>query len=95
MKTIKEKSMNNFKKIGLSALAGSLAAVSANAAEMSVSGAAHLSYVSNDQSEVAGNPYGMHTSLGFTGSGDVNGYETTLFMATGEALTGPIKASSS
>ena len=30
--------MNNFKKIGLSALAGSLAAFSANAAEMSVSG---------------------------------------------------------
>ena len=85
--------MNNFKKIGLSALAGSLAAVSANAAEMSVSGAAHLSYVSNDQSEVAGNPYGMHTSLGFTGSGDVNGYETTLFMATGEALTGMTSAS--
>ena len=29
--------MNNFKKVGLTALAGSLAAVSANAAEMSVS----------------------------------------------------------
>ncbi len=85
--------MNNFKKIGLSALAGSLAAFSANAAEMSVSGAAHVSYVSNDTSEVAGNPYGMHTSLGFTGSGDVNGYETTLFMATGEALTGMTSAS--
>jgi outer membrane protein OmpU len=85
--------MNNFKKIGISALAGSLAAISANAAEMSVSGSAHLSYVSNDSSEVAGNPYGMNTSLGFTGTGDVNGYETTLFMATGEALTGMASAS--
>ncbi len=93
MKITKEKSMNNFKKIGISALAGSLAAISANAAEMSVSGAAHLSYVSNDATEVANNPYGMHTSLGFTGSGDVNGYETTLFMATGEALTGMTSAS--
>ena len=34
--------MNNFKKVGLTALAGSLAAVSANAAEMSVSGATVL-----------------------------------------------------
>ena len=30
--------MNNFKKIGLTALAGSLAAISAQAGEMSVSG---------------------------------------------------------
>jgi hypothetical protein len=37
MKTItKGKNMNNFKKVGLTALAGSLAAISANAAEMSV-----------------------------------------------------------
>jgi outer membrane protein OmpU len=85
--------MNKFKKIGISALAGSLAAISANAAEMSVSGSAHVSYVSNDSSEVTGNPYGMNTSLGFTGTGDVNGYETTLFMATGEGLTGMASAS--
>ena len=32
--------MNNMKKIGLSALAGSLVAFSANAAEMSISGQA-------------------------------------------------------
>ena len=34
--------MNNFKKIGLSALAGSLATVSAHAAEFSVSGSASI-----------------------------------------------------
>ena len=34
--------MNNFKKIGLSALAGSLVAVSAHAAEFSVSGSASI-----------------------------------------------------
>ena len=50
--------MNNFKKIGLSALAGSLAAFSANAAEMSVSGSAAVTYNNGDSSEVTGNPYG-------------------------------------
>ena len=34
--------MNNLKKIGLSALAGSLAAFSVNAAEVSVSGSASI-----------------------------------------------------
>lgn len=41
---IKEKIMNNFKKVGLTALAGSLAAVSAQAAEMTVSGATLFPY---------------------------------------------------
>jgi outer membrane protein OmpU len=39
--------MNKFKKVGLTALAGSLAAISANAAEMSVSGGVNMTYVSN------------------------------------------------
>jgi outer membrane protein OmpU len=37
--------MNNFKKVGLTALAGSLVAVSANAIELSVSGENTVSYV--------------------------------------------------
>ena len=73
--------MNNFKKVGLTALAGSLAAVSAHAAEMTVSGATMLTYTSEDTSEVTGNPYGMKTNLGFTASGDVNGY-TVSYMQT-------------
>jgi outer membrane protein OmpU len=85
--------MNNLKKIGLSALAGSLAAFSANAAEMSVSGSAKLTYKNGDTSEVTGNPYGMNTSLGFTGSGDVNGYETTLFMTSADQFGGMSSAS--
>ena len=40
--------MDNIKKVGLTALAGSLAAVSANAAEMTVSGATVLTYTSED-----------------------------------------------
>ena len=82
MKTItKGKNMNNFKKVGLTALAGSLAAFSANAAEMSVSGASVLTYTSEDKTEVTGNPFGMKTNLGFTASGEVNGY-TVSYMQT-------------
>ena len=73
--------MDNLKKVGLTALAGSLAAVSAHAAEMTVSGATVLTYTSEDTSEVTGNPYGMKTNIGFTASGDVNGY-TVSYMQT-------------
>jgi outer membrane protein OmpU len=48
--------MNNIKKIGLTALAGSLVAISAQAAEMTVSGATMLTYTSEDSTEVTGNP---------------------------------------
>jgi len=47
----KGENMNNLKKIGLTALAGSLAAVSANAIEMSVSGATSVSYTSTQQQQ--------------------------------------------
>ena len=85
--------MNNLKKVGLSALAGSLAAFSANAAEMSVSGSAAVTYNNGDSTEITGNPYGMNTSLGFTGSGDVNGYETTLVVVGNDLMTGMSSAS--
>ena len=85
--------MNNLKKIGLSALAGSLAAFSANAAEMSVSGSAKLTYYNGNTDEVTGNPYGMNTSMGFTGTGDVNGYETTLFITSADSVGGMSSAS--
>jgi outer membrane protein OmpU len=73
--------MNNLRKVGLTALAGSLAAVSAHAAEMTVSGATMLTYTSEDTTEVTGNPFGMKTNIGFTASGDVNGY-TVSYMQT-------------
>jgi outer membrane protein OmpU len=73
--------MDKLKKVGLTALAGSLAAVSANAAEMYVSGATLLTYTSEDETEVPGNPFGMKTNLSFTASGDVNGY-TVSYMQT-------------
>ena len=80
--------MDNLKKVGLSALAGSLAAVSANAAEMSVSGATLLTYTSEDDTEVTGNPYGMKTNLGFTASGDVNGYTVSYMQTSKDQFAG-------
>ena len=73
--------MNKFKKVGLTALAGSLAVVSANAAEMGVSGGVNMTYVSD--TGVSGNPYGLETRLTFSAGGELeNGmavsYYTTL-----------------
>jgi outer membrane protein OmpU len=80
MKTItKGKNMNNIKKIGLTALAGSLVAISAQAAEMAVNGATLLTYTSEDKTEVTGNPMGMKTNLNFTASGEVNGYTVSYY----------------
>ena len=80
--------MNNFKKVGLTALAGSLAAISANAAEMTVSGATLLTYTSEDTSEVTGNQWGMKTNLGFTASGEVNGYNVSYMQTSADQFAG-------
>ena len=75
--------MNNLKKIGLSALAGSLVAVSANAGELAVSGSAEFTYTNKDGStgsgnNLTGNPYGAQQAISFTGSGDVGFGELTV-----------------
>jgi len=76
--------MNNFKKIGLSALAGSLAMVSANAAEMSVTGEAQAVYSSaqgNENATEAGNGkgIGVDTDLAFSASGELdNGWTVSV-----------------
>jgi outer membrane protein OmpU len=80
--------MNNFKKVGLTALAGSLAAISAHAAEMSVSGASVLTYTTEDKTEVTGNPFGMKTNIGFTASGEVNGYTVSYMQTTQDQFAG-------
>ena len=85
--------MDNFKKVGLTALAGSLAAVSANAAEMSVSGATLLTYTSEDGTEVTGNPFGMKTNLSFTASGDVNGMTVSYMQTVKDQFAGMSSAS--
>ena len=67
--------MNNFKKIGLSALAGSLVAFSANA-EMTISGGA--SFGVSSANETRASAYYMADSLNFTNSGETdNGLTVT------------------
>ena len=78
MNKTKGEIMNNFKKIGLTALAGSLAAVSANAIELSVSGETTVSYISNTAGKVntiGGSSIGTSTGITFSGSGELeNGW---------------------
>jgi len=89
MKTItKGKNMNNIKKVGLTALAGSLAAISANAADLAVSGASVLTYSQKSDTEVTGNNYGMKTNISFTGSGEVNGYTVSYMQTSADQFAG-------
>ena len=71
----------NMKKIGLSALAGSLAMVSANAVELAVSGKTEVTYLSHDSNTTTGNPFGFGNEITFNGSGDVNGMTASYFAA--------------
>ena len=80
--------MNNLKKVGLTALAGSLVAFSAQAVEITVSGSAKLTYHNGHGSEVDGNPMGMNTDLVFSGSGEVNGYATNLTIIAADQIGG-------
>ena len=71
--------MNKLTKIGVSALCGSLATVSAaNAGSMSVAGSANVTYTQLSYGET-GNPLGMGSGLTFTGTGELdNGNTVTL-----------------
>ena len=74
--------MNNLKKVGLSALAGSLAMFSAHAGEMTISGSAEATYTSNSGSDalstangtggVSGNPFGLSHDIDITGTGELD-----------------------
>ena len=74
--------MTNIKKIGLSALAGSLVATSAFAGALDVTGAAKLTYVSQDETETTGNPYSMSKGITFAGSGDLDNGMTINYSYT-------------
>jgi len=68
--------MNKLKKLGLTALAGSLVATSVSAGDLTVTGGASLDYSSS--SEATGNGWSMGDSVNFNGSGDVNGMDVSL-----------------
>ena len=65
--------MNNLKKIGVSALAGSLASVSAHAADVTVSGSASITMDRVNKHLVTGNDFSMGDSLNFNMSGETDG----------------------
>ena len=79
--------MNNIKKIGLSALAGSLAMVSANAVEYAVTGDAIVTWMSaegdqNGKGASNGKGVGMDSDLYFNASGELdNGWTVSVFQA--------------
>ena len=64
--------MNKYKKIGVSALAGSLMAVSANALEMSVSGGASITFADYGGA-VTNNAFSSGDGLTFSASGETDG----------------------
>jgi outer membrane protein OmpU len=71
--------MNKLSKLGVSALCGSLAAISAaNAGELTVAGGANATWTKLGYGE-SGNPLGMSSYMTFTGSGELdNGSTVTL-----------------
>ena len=70
--------MNNFKKVGLTALAGALVSVSANAAELSVTGGASLGF-SGEEQQVTGNGWSMNDGITFSASAEMdNGWNVTV-----------------
>jgi len=81
--------MDKMKKLGLTALAGSLVATSALAGAMDVTGSAKISYVSQDEKEVTGNGFSNSKGLTFSGSGDLdNGMSvSTSYTMTDSAFS--------
>ena len=78
--------MNNLKKLGLTALAGSLVATSAYAGTLDVTGGASITYQSQDSDEVTGNPFTMGRGITFTGAGEMdNGWNVNMFYIMDDA----------
>ncbi len=79
--------MNNLKKLGLTALAGSLVASTAVAGSLDVSGAAKVKYQSKGPERVTGNPWSDTNTITFSGSGDLdNGMSVGYSYAMADAV---------
>ena len=78
--------MNNLKKLGLTALAGSLVASTAYAGTLEVSGSAKVEYKSRSGSSgatsVQGNPFTDNNDITFSGSGDLENGMTVGYSYT-------------
>ena len=81
--------MNNLKKIGLTALAGTLAATTAHAGTLSVGGTADINYQTHGEGSSTGNPFSQSQTLSFTGSGDMDNGMTVNYSSafTGSSFT--------
>ena len=76
--------MTNFKKIGLTALAGTLAATAyAQAGALSVSGTARMEYQSSQTSATAStDSFADNSTITFSGSGELdNGFSVSMYQA--------------
>ena len=78
--------MNNLKKVGLTALAGSLAASTAYAGVLEVTGSAGVKYQSRSGSSgttsIQGNPWSDSNGITFSGSGDLDNGMTVGYSYT-------------
>lgn len=92
------KNMKNLKKIGLTALAGSMVAISAQAAEMTLSGSAVMTYVSKSGSldeTVTGSGIGVDKGLTASASGEMdNGIGVSLSTQVNDGATANAQTSS-
>ena len=78
--------MNKLSKLGVSALCGSLAAISAaNAGDLTATGGATVTWLS-EEGATTGNPIGMTSAVSFKGSGELdNGWNVALTIAGTDA----------
>jgi len=71
--------MDNIKKLGLTALAGSMVATAASSADLSATGSWALSYTSEDNDKVNGQAFTAGNSVTFAGSGELdNGWTASM-----------------
>jgi len=76
--------MNNLKKVGLTALAGALASVSVNAADLSVTGTASINLYQEEERD-SGNGWTMGDSIVFSASQELDNGMTVTFNQTIDA----------
>jgi len=84
--------MNNLKKVGLTALAGALVSVSANAADLSVTGGASIGFA-GEEKQLTGNGWSMNDGITFGASNELdNGWNVSLsfIMDSSDGAAGAI-----
>ena len=85
MNNYKGENMINLRKVGLTALAGSLAAVSAQAGEFAVSGG-HVTTYTTGEAYNSAQGLGSKTNVNFSGSGELdNGWSVSTFVLVNDA----------